>query len=537
MATALPVPVLEAAASVQPPSKDSVPRLLHSDPRVGDYLRRGEPVVIVDCPLARSLANWSMQHIADNLESCEPWPVHVTPRCVGQNVFARVYASDGLGRGTLKELSFETFARSATEPSRDENYYCQALLMWAKSEHGGGPAAIDRGGGPTALNRRALGRTLDAELDGMDMDWLRWACGQLGNSELEALQFWCSHGEGATTPLHYDASDNFLTQIRGSKQCVLFPPRDSFDLYPFPIGHPMDGFSMAGDLTLGYCSRLPALATAVPRGRTAVLGEGDCLWLPKYWWHLVRQPAAAGENMSVNAWLRHRGELPTHEWLSRLGAQDIRSTLAFWLGAEHAACREIAHEIDETLPGGPISAADARAPPSTAMREATMPAEAQLEWLHAARMAESAATAVCGASELGGRLLAAMAVGADHSWPESSRARAFAAKLRDELARSVGGTAGVDRLLELITRHGRLSPGLAPPIAGKIVSSEPLPPKNLLLPFYAPRSRARAGLQAMGAALRLKKQAEGPAARPPPPTESAQWQAWQAQQQVQQRAQ
>ena len=47
-------------------------------------------------------------------------------------------------------------------------------------------------------------------------------------------------------------SDNFLAQLEGSKELTLFPPSASFQLYPFPLGHPMDTFSMvdtaAGDV-------------------------------------------------------------------------------------------------------------------------------------------------------------------------------------------------------------------------------------------------------------------------------------------------
>ena len=34
-------------------------------------------------------------------------------------------------------------------------------------------------------------------------------------------------------------------------------------------------------------------------------------------------------------------------------------------------------------------------------------------------------------------------------------------------------------------RHGRLHPGIAPPIDGPITSCEPLPPPKVLLGFYA----------------------------------------------------
>jgi hypothetical protein len=64
---------------------------------------------------------------------------------------------------------------------------------------------------------------------GFDLNWLRGACEHIAAIEnesdgggrgyaFEACQLWCSHGDGVTTPLHYDMSDNFLAQIEGTKE-------------------------------------------------------------------------------------------------------------------------------------------------------------------------------------------------------------------------------------------------------------------------------------------------------------------------------
>jgi len=129
-----------------------------------------------------------------------------------------------------------------------------------------------------------------------------------------------------------------------------------------------------------------------------------------------------------------------------------------------------------------------------------------LTYLHAARMAECAATIVCGSSQLGGRFLAAVADGVDAGWPTNSGAARFARKLRAELSAAMRGGSestekeeddevvvvatgctkpSVRRLLRLVTRHGRLAPGIASPIDGPITSCEPLPPAKILLGFYA----------------------------------------------------
>ena len=94
--------------------------------------------------------------------------------------------------------------------------------------------------------------------------------------------------------------------------------------------------------------------------------------------------------------------------------------------------------------------------------------------LHAARMAEQGATAVCGGSRAGGRFLNAVAAAEDAAWWLDGRhaACAFAAKLREEVAAVAGSDAAARALLRQCTRDGRLYPGLAPPIEGPIVRSE-----------------------------------------------------------------
>ena len=96
--------------------------------------------------------------------------------------------------------------------------------------------------------------------------------------------------------------------------------------------------------------------------------------------------------------------------------------------------------------------------------------ERALRCVHAARMVECAASVVCGTE--GGRFLSALASGANSCWPIESSARSFALKLRAEVIELLGGEDDANDLLRLLTRHGRLYPGLAPPISGTVVSSE-----------------------------------------------------------------
>lgn len=110
-----------------------------------------------------------------------------------------------------------------------------------------------------------------------------------------AVSLWFGPGNNLT-PLHYDAANNVLTQIRGRKQVILCPPREIARVYPFPftyVGNHISQVNVASpDLT-----QFPAWAQA---DRALIeLNPGDMLFIPTYWWH-----AAWGidQNMSISYW-------------------------------------------------------------------------------------------------------------------------------------------------------------------------------------------------------------------------------------------
>lgn len=90
--------------------------------------------------------------------------------------------------------------------------------------------------------------------------------------------------------------------------------------------------------------------------------------------------------------------------------------------------------------------------------------------LHASRMIESAAQNVMGDNkELGNKFLVALAAGADAHWPEQDGAAIKARRLRQELMAVLdadGHRGATNALLRMVSRDGRLWPGLAPEVAG-----------------------------------------------------------------------
>ena len=120
------------------------------------------------------------------------------------------------------------------------------------------------------------------------------------------VNFWFGPGNNFT-PLHYDASNNFLAQIRGRKQVILCPPREIARLYPFPFSYADNPFGYAANhmsqvnVLSPDLTRFPAWAHA---DRALLeLGPGDMLFIPLYWWHAVW---GIDQNMSINYWWRGR---------------------------------------------------------------------------------------------------------------------------------------------------------------------------------------------------------------------------------------
>ena len=114
---------------------------------------------------------------------------------------------------------------------------------------------------------------------------------------------WAGHG-GGSTPLHFDSINNFLAQVKGRKQVLLFPPSQTWRVYPFPLGHPKDNFAMV-NVEDPDVKRFPSLRRA--RALEAILSPGEVLWLPRFYWHYVHQLDAPSENISLNFWHGQKG--------------------------------------------------------------------------------------------------------------------------------------------------------------------------------------------------------------------------------------
>jgi hypothetical protein len=128
-----------------------------------------------------------------------------------------------------------------------------------------------------------------------------------------------------SSPLHYDDYENFLCQLKGQKELILFPPQDLPNLYY--IGRPKGvlEYSYPGNFTRnpknvdkrGFVfgssvlidepdlKKYPKYAKAKPI--RALLSPGDILYLPVFWHHEVQSipDEQDGINVAVNYWFKN----------------------------------------------------------------------------------------------------------------------------------------------------------------------------------------------------------------------------------------
>jgi hypothetical protein len=255
-----------------------------------------------------------------------------------------------------------------------------------------------------------------------------------------------------------------VSELRGRKLLLLFPPSQSFHLYPFPVHHTKGkDFAMA-DVEDPDVARFPALSRA--RGVEVLLNEGEVLHLPARWWHYVRQLGPGEENLSLNFWALPEGGS------DQSTAERLQSALAGAHAPPSARELRAAAAAAAAAAGGSARARHERAQADDALLAEMGEADGQF-WCHLAVIVEGIAVDHFG-GEKAGSFLTDLAVGADAAggaWPAASPLREAAQTIRSQL-HAVLGADRANVLLRLLTRDGRLHPGLAPPVSGPVVDAE-----------------------------------------------------------------
>ena len=405
------------------------------------------------------MEKWNFDYLSEHMDPKHKHSVHFAP--METTAFTRHYGK-GLGKGGCTPMNFEDFARIARSQHLDKDetsnrapplrYYLQSLMVWndqPKDVHG---APLKEVNEEAPLSNAPLGEVVLRDLRSMGWGWLKRVRGIAGCSPFDTCQLWVGHGGGAT-PLHFDSVSNFLTQVVGRKQVILFPPAQSFHVYPYPVGHQMDNFAMV-DVEKPDLDRFPALRRA--QALEAVLEPGEVLWLPRFYWHYVFQLDAPSENISLNFWCGRKG---TEDFFRRMRDAPLPDA------AEVKASAKAAHDTASGFFTG-------NEPQDAFMRDKIAEEDEKLlaqstglafDCLHASRMLEAAGVKSMGDDrQLGYQFLQAIAYGSDAAWLETQAPTMKAFKLRQELIAVLGSGKVVNALFRLMTRDGRLYPGLAP---------------------------------------------------------------------------
>jgi hypothetical protein len=154
---------------------------------------------------------------------------------------------------------------------------------------------VERGGapGPCFYLRRAALEDLGLPDEGLPGAFLRT------RGERRTQNLWVG-SRGSLTMLHYDAKNNFLTEMHGTKEVTLFPPTRQAEMYPHELSRPTFFYSRVDPADVDR-ERFP-LFPEKP-GVSFELAPGETLYIPPFWWHRIRSRELS---VSVNVfwWVR-----------------------------------------------------------------------------------------------------------------------------------------------------------------------------------------------------------------------------------------
>ena len=164
----------------------AVPRMRWDDPKLQEYFRSAQPVVITGgCPFTRALVGkWNFAHLRAHFGELEGGDggglmMHWAPR--HERRFSRFYG-ERLGRGgCAREKSFARFAAAAEANEASANpayrFYAQASMLWMSDGstglQGGGELRVPARVSPAQrIKHAAVGATLVEEMRSLDWEWL-----------------------------------------------------------------------------------------------------------------------------------------------------------------------------------------------------------------------------------------------------------------------------------------------------------------------------------------------------------------------------
>eukprot|EP01135_Chromosphaera_perkinsii_P001324 Nk52_evm51s164 gene=Nk52_evmTU51s164 len=247
-----------------------VPRYHWTDARAVALLKEEKPVILVGTNLSQTAVDrWDVGYLEEN---------------VGQGDFD-VLESDSLNFPTYDETKTRGIEEFTPPTKRLQMGFTQFL---DKLSEGG-----DKKYYLQQVLNDTIGPNVVKDFLGFNWKWLSMIQQKLGWGQLVSNTLLVG-AQGVVTPCHYDEYHNLLAQVKGKKRFLLFGPDNFKNLYPYPVHHPCDRQSRV-DFEHPNYSKFPLFKDA--RAAEAVIGPGDVLYIPMYWFHHV---VALSDNISVN---------------------------------------------------------------------------------------------------------------------------------------------------------------------------------------------------------------------------------------------
>jgi len=208
--------------------------------------------------------------------------------------------------------------------------------------------------------------------DAIDWLWLNGLCRSQAFGPVMKVDLEAGVRDGLQ-PARYSLQDELLAQLTGRRRVLLIPPSAAFGgMYPFPVAHPYDRYSMV-DLETLDPGEWPGCTQV--RGIVAVLRPGDVLYVPAYWFAHVqdlesenatlrftlsrgmRPPASDAAMLRVSRSIEERvaaveGPSAVRKWVSLIGkgSESAMLDLGTVLGYRRALmCQDIRDEVEEAL--------------------------------------------------------------------------------------------------------------------------------------------------------------------------------------------
>uniref|UniRef100_A0A0A9WJF7 Hypoxia-inducible factor 1-alpha inhibitor n=1 Tax=Lygus hesperus TaxID=30085 RepID=A0A0A9WJF7_LYGHE len=260
----------------------SVPKYRYDDPRVKELMAASKPVIITDSGMVEPAFKWDLNYLSKHMANANCTVIvskdhnfkYYDDKCVLASVRAKFVPPTKKIAMKIGEFA----KRIKTLPPGGERMYLQQGL------------------------NSSVGQEIVNDFVQFKWDWINGIQKEMGWNSLTSNLLLIGM-EGNVTPCHYDEQENLFAQVRGYKRILLFPPEQFGCLYPHPAWHPHDRQSQV-DFDDPDLEKYPKFSEAL--ASEAIVGPGDVLYIPNYWWHHVESLMKGGYTISVNFWYKSK---------------------------------------------------------------------------------------------------------------------------------------------------------------------------------------------------------------------------------------